>query len=78
MPVVDGTFFALNLLKTDMDSIFRELDSVNWEDLKNTCPEDDSGAGFAQLIRLKTLEVCTLYTLHTKDVAVHCFPQSVV
>ena len=45
-----------------MNSIVRELDSVDWEALKNTCPEDDSGAVFAELIRLKALEVCTLYT----------------
>ena len=61
-PVEDGTFFGLYLFKADMDSIVRELDSVDWEALKNTCPEDDSGAVFAELIRLKTLEVCTLYT----------------
>ena len=61
-PVEDGTFFGLNFVKADMDSIVRELDSVDWEALKNTCPEDDSGAVFAELIRLKKLEVCTLYT----------------
>ena len=48
----------LNLFKADMDSIVRKLDRVDWE--------DDSGAAFAELIRLKTLEVCTLYNVHPK------------
>ena len=61
-PVEDGTFFGLNLHKADMDSIAGELDKVDWEALKTTCPENDSGAAFAELIRAKTLEVCAMFT----------------
>ena len=61
-PVDDGTFFGLNLFKADMDSIAKELDKVDWKAIQATCPEDDSGSAFAELIRLKVLEVCTLYT----------------
>ena len=38
-----------------MDLTVRELDSIDWEALKNTCPEEDSGAASAELIRFKTL-----------------------
>ena len=40
-------------------SRFFKVDCVAF---KTTCPEDDSGEAFAELIRAKTLKVCTMYT----------------
>ena len=69
-PVEDEAFFWFNIFKEDMDSIVIELElkSVAWEALKNTCPEDDSGAAVAELISLKNAESL----LH----AWSCTPQS--
>ena len=60
-PVNSNTFFELDLNKADIDSIVKEVDVIDWNTIKNTCCSSDGGAEFAEKVRLKILEICTIH-----------------
>ncbi len=57
-----GTFYDLDLNKANMEAINLELDQVDWNVLKHSCPTDDGGTEFAEKIHSKVLEVCAKNT----------------
>ena len=68
-PMEDGTFFGLILKKADIDSISKELDKVDLKAIQTTCPEEDSGSAFSELIPLTVLKVFTLHTETWKEMS---------
>ena len=50
------------MYKADLDAINTELGKVDWQSLNELCPEHDNGEEFAELIRLVTLQICSIYS----------------
>ena len=65
------TFTNLNLHKADFELINRHLESVDWEELKSLCSQDD----FSELFRLTILQICELYSPVKETKVIRHHPQ---
>lgn len=54
----DFSFRSLNLQKTEYDKVSDHLKTINWDELKSMCSQDE----FPELFRLTVLQVCALYS----------------
>ena len=57
-PFQPHTFRSLNFNKANYDQINDHLKTVNWDELKLQCSEEE----FPELMRLTVLQICMLYT----------------
>ena len=48
------TFRNLNIFKANIEPLKEELRSVNWDELRSLCTEEE----FPELLRLTTLQIC--------------------
>ena len=51
------TFRSLNMQKADFDKVRDHLQTVNWDNLRESC----SAAEFPELLKLTVLQICELY-----------------
>ena len=56
-PSEPHTFRSLNMQKADFDKVRSHLQSVDWDDLRESCSAEE----FPELLKLTVLQICELY-----------------